>query len=363
MRFLSHAARAWSIVPLLLVACTTGGLMLARHAGLLGLPLLAILASWFAKYAFVLLESTANGRPPPVFAIEMANPWDERRPLGALLVVATVVGVLALVRSVAGDGAASIGTALALVLAPASLAVLAIDGTPFRALDPTACLRVVRGIGLAAYSALVVGAWLLVAAAVMLVSILPAALGVAAALLLVLTYAALLGGAIHARRLELGFEPIVSPERDAARAARERARELDGLAERLYGLVRARRPELAWQEAEQWLAASGHSIDDRTALLARADRWEDVAIAERLRRDTVTRLLALGRRGDALLLIEAALRRGRRWRPADGRELVRLIQVARDVGHAATAERLLAECAGEFPADPEVQSLRTRGAG
>jgi Ca-activated chloride channel family protein len=68
----------------------------------------------------------------------------------------------------------------------------------------------------------------------------------------------------------------------------------------------------------------------------------------------------LGRAGDALLAIESAWRSGRAYAPRDGRELVRLVQLATDVGHAATADRLLREGAEPFASDPEVQAVRTR---
>jgi hypothetical protein len=74
----------------------------------------------------------------------------------------------------------------------------------------------------------------------------------------------------------------------------------------------------------------------------------------------VTRLLAVGRAGDALLAIESAWRRGRRYLPRDGRELVRLVQLASDVGHAATADRLLQVGGEAFASDPEVRSLLDR---
>jgi hypothetical protein len=358
-RLLSHTARAFAPVPLVFIACTTAGFALALRAGLLGIPLLAIVVSWFAKYAFVLLEATANGRPAPVLSVEMVNPWDEHRPVAALLVVAIVIGLLGVVRSTSGDMPAATLAAVALVLAPSSLVVLAVGGAAVRALDPGACLAVVRGLG-SLYPLLVGVAWLCAFAVVLLDEHASRLVTLAGAQATVLGYAALLGGAVYERRLELDYEPLESPERQAERAAHAREREIDELAERLYGLVRASRPEIAWSEAERWLANGGRRPEDHAALLARADRWDDPRIAERLRRDLVTRLLTLGRAGDALLAIESAWRRGRRYVPRDGRELVRLVQLAGDVGHAATADRLLQEGGEAFASDREVRSLLDR---
>jgi hypothetical protein len=61
-----------------------------------------------------------------------------------------------------------------------------------------------------------------------------------------------------------------------------------------------------------------------------------------------------------LLAIESAWRRGYRYRPRDGRELVVLVQLAADVGHTATSDRLLEDGAESFGADPEVRALLAR---
>jgi hypothetical protein len=354
-----HAARAFAPVPLLFAACATGGLLLAVHAGLLGLPLFAILASWTAKYFFVLTEASAHGLPPPVLSTEMVNPFDERRPLAALLIVATVAGVVGGVRAYAGGGAADALTYAAVALAPASLIVLAIEGSTFRALDPRACIDVIRALGptylaLAAFALAYAAGLLLLARTAA-----PLALVILAGVMLLLSYATLVGGAVHDARLALGLDAVVSPERDAERAAAERARAFEAVATEMYGYVRARKPELAWEAARRWLAGR-RALEDWASLLARAETWDDPAVATRLRREYVGRLQALGRRGEALRVVESAWRRGFGYAPASARELTALVQTARDVGHADTADRLLEECGPAFDSDAEVRALRTR---
>lgn len=357
-----HSARAFGPVPLVFVACATGGFALAMRAGLLGLPLYAILVSWTAKYWFVLLESSAHGLPPPVLSIERVNPFDEWRPLAALLIVASVAGVLALVAPTAGRSVTLALGAIALALAPASFGLLAVDGSLFRALNPVACLTIARVLR-ATYVALVVVAISFVALVAALDRAdVPFVVTTAAALLLFLAYATLLGGALHEHRLELGLEAIAAPERAVAREHEERQREFDLAAEAIYGSVRARQLDAAWRAVQGWLA-SHRDPDDWAALLERAERWEDPRIADGLRRELVARLQAVGRRGDALLTIESAWRRGFRYAPSSGPELATLVRLAIDVGHEATAERLLSECAAAFPNDPDVRSLVDRRGG
>jgi hypothetical protein len=361
-RLLLHAARAFGPVPLIFVAFATVGLALAVRAGLLGLPLLAILASWTAKYWFVLLESSAHGLPPPVLSIESVNPFDEWRPLAVLLMVAIVVALLQLAQPFVGRGATWALGALALALSPASFALLAVEGSLVRAMNPAACFGIARVLG-RSYLVLVVAAIAIAAIAGALEHAgAPLVVVTASGLLLALSYATLVGGALHEHRLELGLEAIAAPERDVERDAAQRRREFDLAAEEVYGLVRARQLEAAWRTVERWLAAH-RDPDDWAALLERTERWEDARIADRLRRELVARLLSAGRRGDALLAVEAAWRRGFRYAPGAAAELVALIRLATDMGHDATAERLLADCAGAFPADPEVHTLVERRRG
>lgn len=354
-----HAARAFAPVPLLFAACTTAGLALAFRAGLLGLPLALILLSWLAKYAFVLLESEAHGLPPPVLTVEMVNPFDERRPLGALLWFGVAAGITGAAHSLLG---ATLAHCVALVFAaaaPAALAALAIEGSWLRALNPAVCGRIVQGLG-AYYAAVALAGigYLYLAAAAFAALPRAGAIGVVAVLLL--SYATLLGGALWIRRDALGLDAVADPARAAARAAGVAARALDRSVADAYGLLRAREPAQAWAILDEWLAAQRRTPEAYATLLERAAAWPDTRPAERLQRELVTRLLALGRTGDAVLAIERAWRDGRRYAPTSGRELARLLGIAAELGHARTAERLLEECGAAFASDPEVAALRTR---
>lgn len=354
-----HAARAFAPVPLLFAACTTLGLALALEAGLLGLPLGLILLSWLCKYAFVLLEAEAHGLPPPVLSVEMVNPVGELRPFGALVwafAAATVVGAA---HSTLGPLAGGAVATLLAAAVPAALALLAVDGSLLAALNPLAWLRVARGLG-AYYPAVASIAIAYLYAGGLAAATLPLAGAIGAGIVLLLSYATLLGGAIWSRRDALGLDAIADPARGAERAAAAAARALGQVVDEAYGLLRAREPVRAWAVLDAWLATQGRSPEAHAVLLARAAEWPDTRPAERLQRQLVTRLLALGRAGDALLSIEAAWRAGRRYAPSSARELARLVTLANDVGHPRTAERLLDECTATFAADPEIAALAAR---
>src|SRR5215813_7958100 len=67
----------------------TVGYNIALRAGFFGIFLGLLLTSWFFKYAYVLLDSVANGRKAtPVMSVEMLNPVDEQRPMAQLIICA-----------------------------------------------------------------------------------------------------------------------------------------------------------------------------------------------------------------------------------------------------------------------------------
>jgi len=126
----------------------TLGLYLAAKAGLAGLPLAILLASWFFKYAYILFDHVVNGYDePPVLDMQMMNPVDEQRPVAQIAILGLIVVGVKLVD--AGFGA-SVATGLALLLAawlPASIAVLGLEGNAAKAVYPVLLLRFIKGLG------------------------------------------------------------------------------------------------------------------------------------------------------------------------------------------------------------------------
>jgi hypothetical protein len=333
--------------PLLFIAVVSVLLAAAATAGLMGLPLQVLLAAWIWAYAYLLVDYTARGLPPPVFAIEMVNPWHEPRPLLQLIVL---LAAASLAGWLAQHGARPAAVAVALVTIasfPASLAVLAIEGDLARAVWPPALIAIARGLGLRylVVCAIAVGSGcLVIAAAPHVPSVVAYALGQLAAF----SVATSLGGALYERRDELGFEAWESPERRAASSEAIAARARDRLVDEVYALLRAREGVAAWDRLHAVLDKPPASPDTYRWFRDRAARWEDRRIADRLNGELVARLLALGRRGEALLEVEAWWRQGGEFHAVTQRDLDVLKSAAAELGRDATRQRLLlAHASGE----------------
>jgi hypothetical protein len=355
--------KAFTAVPLLFVALISVLGLIVLNTGfvglLMGLPLLILVSSWTARYALILIDHVGRGLEPPVLAIEMVNPLDAR-PLAALAWLGlALAGTL-----FAGRAALWAGALVALLeaaLLPAALGVLALESW-FLAFSPLHLLRTVRGLG-PAYGVMLAATCIYGAGLAILLTHHPLYVALPAGLLGWVALALLYGAAWHHRREALGFDAWLSPERAEAKAAAIATRAKQRVLDEIYGLVRVRRLERAWQVAEEGLAQAGEDVEFCRWLRDGAAGWDEGSIAEGLTRRLVDRLLVLGRTGEALGELESWAKAGRRYRPLSGRELVRLVALARAQGRAELALRLLAEAGPLFPADPEVKSLMARAQG
>jgi hypothetical protein len=304
-----------------------------------GVPLLAILGGWVWTYTFLMVETTAHGLPAPVLSIQRTSPWHEPRALVPLLVA---IGIGWGATTLSGGGSSRGGIALlvlALVLMPASLAVLAIEEGVARAFWPPALLRVATGLG-GRYPALVaLGAGYLVLLAV-LAPRLPAMLLTALAQLALFSFAALLGGSVYRRRETLGLDAWVSPERDEQRVAAAADQAAEAAATEIYGLLRARRAAAASARADSWLADVGRTPSACRWLRDRALVWNELAFADHLDAILISRLIALGRRGEAVGTLEGCWKRGGSPPALDPRDVESLLAAATRIGHDETVARL-----------------------
>lgn len=334
-----YALRALFGPPLILTLIVSILAMIASAAGWFGLALNGILVTWVWAYTYILIDYTAHGRPVPVLSIEMTNPWHEPRPLIQALLIALVASFAYWLWLHDARGAAVSIALVALALVPASLAVLAVDGSIARAVWPPALLAVARGVGWR-YPMLVGAACLGAFAIATLASHVPSLVVYVAAQIACYAFASALGGALYERRLELGLEAWESPERRDAKRAVESDRQRDRAADEIYQLVRIGRHADALRLLG---AALGPAPVDPEAIRwfrDRAARWEHRGLAERLTGELVARLLALGRRGEALLEVESWWRQGGEFKPCAARDLDVLKSVAAELGHAAARDRL-----------------------
>ena len=100
-------------------------LSIAAKAGLFGIPLAFIVMSGFFKYAYILFDQTVSGYDePPTLDIQMLNPLNGSRPLAQVLILCLIYAAVKFTQHAAGPTAALILTAPAILLLPASVAIL-----------------------------------------------------------------------------------------------------------------------------------------------------------------------------------------------------------------------------------------------
>jgi hypothetical protein len=331
-------------------------LTVAAKAGFAGLPLGAILLSWFFKYAFVLFDHVARGvDDPPALDIEMVNPVNEQRPLALLAIVLLLyAGVTLSPATLPWALRLSIALVAALIL-PACVAVLGLERSIIKALNPAALIHLVLGLGVlyAAVLCLIVvygaalslleelGIWLPVQLAIDMFAVLSLFSGLA--------------GALYERRHELGLEVWHSPERTAELERAEQRKQSDAVVTEAYGHVRIGAHTKASQLLQDWLASREHSLEDYRWLYGCVSSWPDPRYANRLAEELVDRLLAAKRSSEALDTVARRLQLDSAFRPRTAAATLHIAQLAAHGGGVRSVARtLLKDFAQRFAGDPLV---------
>lgn len=333
---------------LALVLTFTLGLELAANAGYGGWLLGFLLMSWFFKYCFILLDAIVIGATePPVLSIEMVNPIDEQRPLGQALLIAGGSALCYELGQLVGPALGWLTAALLLGLLPASIATLGLTGNLLRAAWPPELWSIVKGVGrdylwlIGAIPALAVifgalthygaSSWVLIPAA---------------QLSFLLAFA-LVGSVLHEHRLELGIEYRTLQESIAERTGRELASERDRMMDHAYMKFRVGKPAEGWQEIQTWLTARRAGADshdvflpEHRAVLAIAERWDDVRAADKLTDELVELYFARRQAGRALDVVEERLASNPKFRPTQAAHTRRLAELAAAAGKRALRRQL-----------------------
>jgi hypothetical protein len=306
--------------------------------------------SWFFKYAYVLLDSVANGIDrPPVLSVEMLNPIDEQRPLAQLVVVGLIVW---LAYTVGGWGAVVIGV-IGLLYLPVSVAVLGASSRAIDAVNPVALTRVILGLGM--YYPIILG----VIAGYALVTVFVARAGawnvvtIPLFLLFVLSIFSALGGALYDRRHELGLEPTITPERTSEKEDRERARLRARAFDTIYGEARGGNFMAARESTLAWLREAGpeHLANDARFFASQAREWQDDKAFAFMGRFLILHLLECGQTGVAVELAGGVMERAPTLKWANAADVLKVATLARAAGKRSLTLRLLAEFEQQFPAD------------
>jgi hypothetical protein len=282
----------WGAGSILFVGISSALLAFFQGKGVLGAIGSFFLLSWFFKYAYVLLESVAHGRvDAPVVAVEMLGPF-EQRPL--IQLAWCTVGYLA-VRWLGGTAGIA-AAALLLVVLPASVAALGLGLGIWQSVNPRTLWQILRGL---AWQYLGVLALIAVASALIVVMVRSGVWTlwtIAVAEIAVLTMFSALGGALFERRLEIGHEPVSSPERQREKYDREHARELSAMLDELYAQMRVKRHEDALEPLLRWFPAASedYRVADVHTIVDRVAGWRNAAILSLVTQTLVVELTRLG---------------------------------------------------------------------
>ncbi len=331
-------------------------LFIASKAGLLGIPLAAVVLSWFFKYAYILFDHTVRGfDEPPTLDIQMVNPLSEMRPLAQVVILGLIFFTVKLTWAYLGFPAALALALTCVFFLPASVAVLGLDSHILKAMNPIAWFHLVRGLGLLYLAVLLVIVGYGVALDLLSILGLWLPIDLALWMFAVLSVFSFLGGAIYERRDALDVVTWASPERTADRMSNEQRREHEAMVLEAYGSMRSNNHIRSWQLMSDWLKSRDDQPEDYAWLCERTANWDDPRYITRLTEERVARLLGLKRTGEALDVVSRRLSADPAFRPKSAADTLTIAQLAaRGGGMPRVARTLLSDFAVRFDGDPRV---------
>ena len=299
-----------------------------------------LLNIWVLKYCYVLIEHIADGATePPVMDTDMLSPFESRPWMQGALIAAG--GTLCY--KLGGD-AGTVVAVILLIAFPASAALLGMGDNVFRAMNPLAWVRVIRGFG--PWYFVLLGALLLWALICWLALAWrpPIIIAVTAILICEVTFFGLIGACIWLRRRQLGFEPSRSPERAAAREESERVKQRAEMVDEVFRNSRIGRHVDATAPLARWLRDLEPEYVARDALhiADQALKWQLPLALNPIGSTLIRHLLRFGRPEVALTLYEMFRERSPRFTMDSANDLRILADHADSVGkdELATSMRL-----------------------
>ena len=351
--FLRQLARPLDVTSIVLIVALTACYNIGLRAGFYGALVILLLTSWFFKYAYVLLDSVANGRKDtPVMSVEMLNPVDEQRPLAQLIICAVFAWGAYKVGGTAGIVLGCVGV----LYLPVSVAVLGASSRALDAVNPVALTRTIIGLG--PYYFAVMGVVLLYSLLLFALvrADLPLSVRIAASLFLILSLFSGLGSAIFERRHRLGYEATDAPERLAERAERERSQERARALDLAYGAARSGNFADGSQTLLQWLREHDAVDMERDArfFFEQARQWQDDKAFVFVSRFLVSKMLESGKTGTVVDIADGVLQRAPQLKLGTSSDTLKIAQLARAAGRRALTVRILADFEKHFPGDVRI---------
>jgi len=347
-------------------------LKLASRAGPLGLALALTATACFLKYAFILLDHIADGKPGgPVFSMEMANPLGEGRPWFYLAAITIVAIVTELLHPVFGAGWVFALRLLCIGLLPAMIAVHSVTGSSIEALKPNVYIAMAWRMGWGYLCVLIVASACVLllhffarqapskdelGLQVLTLQFVPGAMRIMMLMYLWLAMFAVLGGALFEYRLEIGYDASDSPERKQARDDAERDRLRDRFIDGVFAEYRGGAYINAWNSIQGRIRTAEDALEEYRWLLARISTWPNPQLANRVAEEMLSLLLAKQLYSEALAVAKRRAQSDADFRPATGEQALKLAQLARDCGDRPLARALLKDFERHFPNDPVCQS-------
>lgn len=302
---------------------------------------------WLTQFAFTMIDDVANGRREAATAtLEMLTPFGDSR----CWVHPALAAAIALLLFKYPQLPRLPVLATAWLLFPASIGAIAVSGRAFDAFNPVTMWSVIRGLGpyyllllAGTLLAAVLGIWILR-------SELWSLLRIALVELVLLECYALIGGTLHLRRLELGFEPVRSPERQLEQAEVERRLRRQHMFDDVYRKLRVRETAKAVAAAQEWLEPLP-TIElqrDVAALLEASRSWSEPRAFGNFAQGLITQLLAARQPALALATTEEAMRQAESFAPLPESVAVELARYALQTGRKRVARAVLQNCVAKL---------------
>lgn len=318
----------------------------------LGLVAAVIAVSWPMKYAYHVLERTAQGHfEPPPMTVELVNPLSQQ-PLKHLVLLLAAFALCYWSEAILGRWASATLFVLILLLQPAVAAQIALDDDLLMALDPTALLGLVRACGhdyaIVTAVPLLLGVLIYFAA-----DHLAPALTFALMLYAVIATFHLTGRLLYQHRDALGFEPDRTPERDESdRRDRQRA-ELNHLLDEAYRAVGYDRSRDAIATLEAGMKRHGDRLEDHLYVHRQLLSWPVAAPALRHGQVLITRLVRARRPAEALEVYQRCMSLSPEFRVEEAGQVLPIARLAHAMGKDQLASHVLRGFAARFPDHPD----------
>ncbi len=287
-------AEAVSPTPLVTAGSLALVLTVAGYAGLLGLPLALMFLWGFGNYLFEVVEHRALGRVDwPVISVETFTSLRRQLWLVEAGVVALAVAAYIGLKRLDVTPLEHLFALLALLSLPASIALLSVTRNPLKAMSPVHLAATVAKLGLD-YLLLLGLAAATLYSAVRLIS------GIGffnwlAGMLCVLLLFNVIGHVVYSRRLELGLNPVRSPELALARRQQQLARERSKTLNHVYGVISRGGGAQGFDELRKYLMAQEQdSLEARIWFFKRMADWEDPTPALGFGANLIGRLVGAG---------------------------------------------------------------------